>query len=76
MNHPHLQLPFYNYKGDTTRNPEQMFENWKLGFPIGTPRLPPSNHTHSTSIEHSKVDPQVQKISTAQYLIIFLRGFF
>ena len=65
-----------HFKGDSTpRNPQQMFENWKLGFPIGTPRLPPSNHTHSTSIEHSKLDPQVQKISTAQYLI-FLRGFF
>ena len=31
---------FYNYKGDRTRNPEQMFENWKLGFPIGSRNLP------------------------------------
>ena len=42
-------------KGDTTRNPEQMFENWKLGFPIGSVQPP---HTSSASEHNSKFLPR------------------
>ena len=39
---------FNDNKGDTTRNPEQMFENWKLGFPIGSVQPPPASSEHNS----------------------------
>ena len=39
-----------NCQGDTARNPEQMFENWKLGFPIGSVYPPCNEHSKSKNI--------------------------
>lgn len=47
-------------KGDTTRNPEQMFENWKLGFPIGSVQ-PPVPTTSSASEHNSKFLPRERR---------------
>jgi len=43
--------------GDRTRNPEQMFENWKLGFPIGSRNLPKQTAINELSSGFDFWDP-------------------
>ena len=38
--------------GDTTRNPEQMFENWKLGFPIGQSSVQSASYNEHSKFPH------------------------
>ncbi len=55
-----------NCQGDTARNPEQMFENWKLGFPIGSVYPPCNEHSKSKKIflwirENGKITTNIKK---------------
>jgi hypothetical protein len=38
-------LLFFFFHLEGAKNPEKLFENWKLGFPIGA--VPPTDHSKS-----------------------------